>query len=63
MIIEKNRALVLYAVTTFCWMILLFVGVVAMVVFSQMVIIKKTTKPIIELCEVLQNPPVDENLF
>lgn len=62
-LLEKNDVLVQYAITTFIWMILLILGIVFLVLFGQIQIIKRTTQPIVELCEFVENMEVDEKLL
>lgn len=63
LVFEKSDVVNRYAWTTFCWMLLLILGTVFLVVFGQWAIIRRTTQPIAELCELVENTRVDENLL
>lgn len=62
-ILERNDILIKYAVTTLIWMLLLMAGIVLLVIIGQVKIIKTTTKPIVELCELVESIKIDENLL
>lgn len=62
-LIGSNDMLIQYAVSTFLWMLLLIAGIVALVAWGQTQIVKRTTRPIVELCELVQGLEVNGNLL
>lgn len=61
-IVSKNSSLISNLASTFTWMSLLLVSIVLIIFVSQRQIIRKTTEPIVQMCEMLDGIQVDENL-
>lgn len=61
-IISKNSSLINNLTSTFTWMLLLLFCIVLIIFVSQRQIIRKTTEPIVQMCEMLASLQVDENL-
>lgn len=61
-IISKNLRLIRNIVSTFVWVFLLLVCVTLSIFISQRQIIRKTTEPIVHMCDMLDGLKVDESL-
>lgn len=61
-LVSKNSSLINSLASTFTWMFLLLVCIVLIIFMSQRQIIRKTTEPIVQMCEMLDGLRVDENL-
>lgn len=61
-IISKNSSLLNNLASTFTWMALLLICIVLIIFVSQRQIIRKTTEPIVQMCDMLAGLQVDENL-
>lgn len=61
-IVSKNSSLINNLASTFTWMFLLLISIVLIIFVSQRKIIRKTTEPIVQMCDMLDGLQVDENL-
>jgi len=61
-IVSQNTSLITSLVSTFTWMSLLLVSIVLINFISQRQIIRRTTEPIVRMCDMLDGLQVDENL-
>ena len=61
-LVARNRNLVGSMMSTLMWMVLLIVCVVSVICIGQMQVIKKTTEPIVQLCDMVETLHADENL-
>ncbi|MDE6950651.1 MAG: histidine kinase [Lachnospiraceae bacterium] len=61
-IISKNSSLIRNLASTLTWVFLLLVCIVSVIFVSQRQIIRKTTEPIVQMCDMLDGLQVDENL-
>lgn len=61
-IVSKNSSLIKNLASTFAWMFFLLVCIVLIIFVSQRQIIRKTTEPIVQMCDMLDGLKVDENL-
>lgn len=61
-LIANNRNLVNTMLSILMWMLLLIVCVISVIWVGQMQVIKKTTEPIVHLCDMVEGLHADENL-
>ncbi len=62
-VVQDRGELVNYAVTTLLWTLLFLIGIITTVIWGQKQLIERTTKPIVELCEFVENVKVDDALL
>ena len=62
LIVAQNTSLMNNLMSTFTWVILSFCSMVLITFIEQRQIIKKTTEPIVQMCDMLDGLQVDENL-
>ena len=61
-IIANNRNLVKTMFSILMWMLLLIVCIISVIWIGEMQVIKKTTEPIVHLCDMVEGLHADENL-
>lgn len=60
-IVSKNTSLIVSMVYTFMWTLLILGAVILIILIGQIQIIKRTTQPIAQMCDMLEGLQVDEN--
>ena len=61
-VLSQNIRLLKSVITVFIWLALLVVCVISIIWMGQMKVIRKTTEPIVRLCDMVESLKADENL-
>ena len=62
LVVSKNTSLKKSLTSAFAWGVLLFFSITVIMIMGQKLVIKKTTEPIVQMCDLLDGLQVDENL-
>lgn len=60
-IVSKNTSLIISMIYTFMWTLLVLGAVILILCIGQIQVIKKTTEPIAQMCDMLEGLQIDEN--